>query len=167
MTNTCSVALLLVLVASTRNTRFELSNSARVILTVSVDGGGGAVTGFIVSVALRVTPLNAPLIVALVAVVTVVVLTLKFADAAPAATVTLAGTVAAALLLVSVTTVADGAVELNRTVPWIEFPPTTEVADNVSDNNESGAGSGGGGGVTVTVRLRRPSWLLRILMLTF
>ena len=160
------MALLLVLVASTRKTRFELSNSARVILTVSVDGCG-AVVGLMVSVALRVTPLNPPLIVALVAAVTVVVLIVKFAEAAPAATVTLAGTDAAALLLVSVTTVADGAVALNLTVPWTEFPPTTELDANVSDDNESGAGSEGGGGVTVTVRLRRPSWLLRILMLMF
>jgi hypothetical protein len=157
-----------------RSVCFELSNSARDILTVSVDGGGGggggAVTGLIVSVALRVTPLNAPLIVALVAAFTVVVLTVKFAEAAPAATVTLAGTDAAALLLVSVTTVADGAVALNLTVPWTEFPPTPELGANVSDDNESGAGfggGGGGGGVTVTVRSRRPSWLLRILMVMF
>ena len=120
VTNTRSVALLLVLVASTRNVRFELSNSARVILTVSVlggGGGGGAVTGLIVSVALRVMPLKAPLIVALVTALTVVVLIVKFADDAPAATVTLAGTVAAALLLARLTTVADGAAALNLTVP--------------------------------------------------
>jgi hypothetical protein len=112
VTNTRRVALLLVLVASTRNVRFELSNSARVILTVSVDGDGAGLT---VSVALRVTPPKAPLITALVAVVTVVVLILKLADVAPAATVTLAGTVATALLLASVTTVAAGAAALNVT----------------------------------------------------
>ena len=119
MTNTCSVALLLVLVASTRKTRLALSNSARVILTVSVDGGGGGVvaTGLIVSVALRVTPLKVPLIIALVVAVTVVVLTVKLADEAPAATVTLAGTDAAVLLLASVTTVAAGAAALNVTLP--------------------------------------------------
>ena len=102
VTNTRSVALLLVLVASTRKMRFELSNSARVILTVSVLGGGGAATGLIVSVALRVTPPNEPLIVALVVALTAVVLTVKFAELAPAATVTLAGTEAAALLLARV-----------------------------------------------------------------
>lgn len=117
MTKTCSVALLLVLVASTRKMRFELSNSARVILTVSVLGGGGAATGLIVSVALRVMPLRVPLIVALIVALTVVVLTVKFADEAPAATVTLAGTVAAGLLLARVTTVAAGAAALNLTVP--------------------------------------------------
>lgn len=117
VTNTRRVALLLVLVASTRNVRFELSNSARVILTVSVLGGGGAAAGLIVSVALRVTPLKVALIVALVAVVTAAVLMVKLADDAPAATVTLAGTEAAALLLANVTTVAEGAVALKLTVP--------------------------------------------------
>ena len=116
VTNTCSVAVLFVLVASTRNVRLPLSNSARVILTVSV-AGGVVVTGLIVSVALRVMPLNVPLIIALVVAVTVVVLMVKLAEAAPAATVTLAGTVAAALLLARLTIVADGAVALNLTVP--------------------------------------------------
>ena len=110
------MALLLVLVASTRKVRFELSNSARVILTVSVDGGG-AETGVIVSVALRVTPLNVPLIIALALVVTVVVLTVKVADVVPAATVTLAGTDATALLLARLTIVAAGAAALNVTLP--------------------------------------------------
>lgn len=117
VTNTRSVALLLVLVASTRKTRFELSNSARVILTVSVLGGGGAVTGLIVSVLLRVTPLKAPLIIALIVALTVPVVTVKLADDAPAATVTLAGTVAAALLLARVMVVAAGAAALKVTVP--------------------------------------------------
>ena len=113
------MALLLVLVASTRKTRFALSNSARVILTVSVlgGGGGGAATGLIVSVALRVMPLRVPLIVALVAAVTVVVLIVKLAEDAPAATVTLAGTEAAALLLARLTVVAAVAAALNLTVP--------------------------------------------------
>lgn len=118
VTNTRRVALLLVLVASTRRTRFELSYSARVILTVSVlGGGGGAATVLIVNVALRVVPPNEPLIVALVVALTAVVLTVKVAELAPAATVTLAGTEAAALLLVSVTTAGDGATALSVTVP--------------------------------------------------
>ena len=119
VTNTRSVALPLLLVASTRNVRFELSYSARVILTVSVagGGGGGAAVGLIASVALRVTPLKAPLITALVVAVTAVVPTVKLAEDAPAATVTLAGTEADALLLARLTTVADGAAALNLTVP--------------------------------------------------
>lgn len=114
LTNTRNVALLLVLVASMRNTRLSVSYSARVILTVSVVGD---VFGFIVNVALRVMPLNVPLIVALVVALTAVVLTIKLAELAPAETVTLAGTEAAALLLASATTVADGAAALSVTVP--------------------------------------------------
>jgi hypothetical protein len=109
--------LLLVLVASTRKTRLSLSNSARVILTASVLGGGSAATGLIESAALRVMPLRVPLIVALTVALIVVVLTVKFAEEAPAATVTLGGTVAAALLLARVTTVAAVAAALNLTVP--------------------------------------------------
>jgi hypothetical protein len=114
---TCNVALELVLVASTRKMRLPESNSARVILTVSVAGGGVVTAGLIVSVALRVSPLNVPLIVAVVVAVTAVVFTVNVADEDPAATVTDGGTVAEALLLASVTNVADVAAALNLTVP--------------------------------------------------
>ena len=115
---TCSVALELELVASTRKIRLPESNSARVIRTVSVaGGGGGAPAGLIVRVALRVTPLNVPLIVAVVVADTAVVLTVNVAEDAPAATVTDGGTVADALLLARVTTVADVAAAVNLTVP--------------------------------------------------
>lgn len=114
---TCNVALELVLVASTRKIRLPESNSARVIPTVSVAGGGVVTAGLIVSVALRVSPLNVPLIVTVVVAVTAVVFTVNVADEDPAATVTDGGTVAEALLLASVTNVADVAAALNLTVP--------------------------------------------------
>ena len=158
VTNTCSLASLRVLVASTRNERLPESYSARVILTVSVavGGGGGALTGLIVNVAERVMPLKAPLIVAVVEALTVVVLTVKFAEDAPAATVTDAGTVADALLLASVTTVADGAAALSLTVPCTVLPPVTDGALSESADNVNGAGAGVDG-VTVTVTSRLPS----------
>jgi hypothetical protein len=90
----------------------------------------------IVSEAERVRPLNVALIVAVVLAVTAPVLIVNVADDAPAATVTDAGTLADALLLARVTTVADGAVALSRTV----LPPVTEVALNVKDESESGGG---------------------------
>ena len=71
----------------------------------------------IVSVALRVTPLNVPLIVAVVVADTAVVSTVNVAEDEPAATVTDGGTVADALLLARVTTVADVAAAVNRTLP--------------------------------------------------
>jgi hypothetical protein len=103
-------------------------------------GGGGAFTGLIVSVALRVRPLNVPLIVAVVVADTAVVLTVNVADDAPAATVTDAGTVTDALLLKRLTTVVDGVAALNLTVPPTEFPPVTEVALRVTEDKLSGSG---------------------------
>lgn len=106
------------LVASTRRARLPLSYSARVMLTLSVDGGGGVVAaGLMVSVALRVTPFSAALIVAVPVVVTDVVPIAKVPEDAPAAIVMLAGTVALVLLLARPTTVAAGAAALNVTVP--------------------------------------------------
>src|SRR6185295_6003883 len=156
-------ALELVLVASTRKVRFAVSYSARVILTVSVaGGGGGAPAGLIVSVALRVTPLNVPLIVAVVVADTAVVFTVNVAEDDPAATVTDGGTVADALLLASVTTVADVAAALNLTVPWTGFPPTTDAGFRVTEARLTGAG-GVVPGLTVTEVSRLPSVLWRTL----
>ena len=130
------------LVASTRTTRLPESYSARVIRTVSVagGGGGGAFTGLIVSDAERVTPFKAAEMAAVVVALTAVVLTVKVPEVAPAATVTLAGTVADALLLARVTVVAAGAAALSVTVPCAAFPPVTEVGFSVTAATVSGAG---------------------------
>ena len=69
-----------------------------------------------------------PEIVTEVSIVTAVVVTVNVAVVALAATVTLDGTVAAALLLVRVTTAPpDGAGPLRVTVPVEGLPPVTEV----------------------------------------
>jgi hypothetical protein len=63
------------------------------------------------------------------------VVTVKVADVLPAGTVTLFGTVAAAVLLLERVTTEPpvGAATLSRTVPVELFPPTTEVGLNVND----------------------------------
>jgi hypothetical protein len=77
----------------------------------------------------------------------------KFAELAPAATVTLGGTVAAALLLANVTAVAAWAGALNVTVPVEDAPPITDVG--LSDK-PARVGVGLGPGVAVElIRTRR------------
>ena len=93
VTKTCSVAVERVLVASTRRTRLEVSYCASVILTVSADTDAG----LSVSVAVRVVAFKVALITTLAVEATDVVVMVKLADDAPAATVTLAGTEASAL----------------------------------------------------------------------
>jgi hypothetical protein len=117
-------------------------------LTASDDREACAGGFDIVNSALRLTPPAEPLIVADVDVVTVAVLTVNVALVAPAATVTLAGTVArAVLLLVSVTTAPpDGAALASVAVPCEVLPPAT--VDGLSVIAESVAG-GGAAGVTV------------------
>jgi hypothetical protein len=69
------------------------------------------------------------------------VATVKLAVVCPAATVTLAGTVAAALLLDSVTTVPPlGATAVRVTVPVELAPPVTVLGFSVS---AEGTGAGG------------------------
>ncbi|SRR5712664_154542 len=81
---------------------------------------------------------------------TALVLTVNVALVAPAATVTLDGTLAAAVLLLDSATAAppDGAAPLSVTVPVEDcVPPTTLVGFTV---NEESVGAGGGAGVTVS-----------------
>src|SRR6266403_6413110 len=69
---------------------------------------------------------------------TALVPTANVAVVAPAATVTLEGTVAAAVLLLESATVAPpaGAGPLSVTVPVEEFPPTTLVGFSASEERE-------------------------------
>ena len=102
-------------------------------------GGGGGVT---VSTAVRLTPANVPPMVAEVDETTETVLTVNVALVAPAATVTLAGTVAAAvLLLVRVTTAPpEGAALVSVTVPCDAVPPVTLAGLTATDDNAAAAG---------------------------
>src|SRR5437867_9781758 len=71
-----------------------------------------------------------------------VVLTVKVALVLPAGTVTLAGTVAAPVLLLDKLTTAPplGAGPLSVTVPVEELPPVTLVGLRLSDESVGGAG---------------------------
>jgi hypothetical protein len=117
---------------------------------VGAAGTGGGVT---VTLAFRVTP-SVPEITTVVFVDTALVFTAKLAAVAPAATETLAGTVAAAWLLDSVTVAPpDGATPLNVTVPVETLPPTTLVGLSESAESVTGAGPAGAtdsGAVLVT-----------------
>jgi hypothetical protein len=79
---------------------------------------------------------------------TVVVVTVKVAVVAPAATVTLPGTVVAAESSASVTIAPPaGAALVSVTVPVDELPPVTLVGLNASEESDAG-------GVTVSVVVR-------------
>src|SRR6476660_10540400 len=82
---------------------------------------------------------------------TAVVVIGKVALLAPAGTVTLAGTVAAVLLLDSVTVAPPvGAAPLRVTVPVDELPPVTLVGLTATEDKDKAAG------VTVSVAVRIP-----------
>ena len=107
-------------------------------------GSGGGVT---VSVADLLTPPSDAEMVTGVDVTTAVVFTGNVALVAPAAIVTVGGTLAAPLLLESATCAPPvEAAPLNVTVPVEEFPPTTLVGFSESEERV-----GGGGGAAVTV----------------
>src|SRR5258708_4026854 len=75
--------------------------------------------------------------------VTALVATVNVALVAPAATVTLAGVLATAVLLLESVTAAppDGAAAVKVTVPVEEFPPVTLVGFQVSEGRATGAGA--------------------------
>jgi hypothetical protein len=99
-------------------------------------------------VAVRVVPSYEAEIVAEVGRRTMDVLTVKDALVAPAGTVTLEGTLAAPLLLESVTIAPPaGAGPVSVTVPVEGVPPMTLAGFSVSDER---VGGGGGAGVTVS-----------------
>jgi hypothetical protein len=96
--------------------------------------------GFIVSEAVLVTVFKVEEIITAVAAATDFEVTVNVALAAPAATATLAGTVAAlVLLLVRVTVIPPaGAAEVNVTVP-LEVPPAVSVVGFKAIAESSGA----------------------------
>lgn len=89
-------------------------------------------------------PPNEPEMVTFVEEATEEVLTVKFADVAPAPTVTLAGTVAAEVLLLERETTAPpvGAAEESVTVPCEELPPVTELGFTETADSVAEGGSG-------------------------
>ena len=91
---------------------------------------------------MRVTPPALAVIVAVVGAVTCVVPMANDALAAPCATVTLAGTLAAVLLSLSVTTNPPaGAADVSVTVPCAPLPPVTLAG--LTDTADNAAGPGG------------------------
>ncbi len=122
-------------------TRSPLRPVAVTVSATLVPGGGGG--GVTVSAAVFVAPPNAPVIVAVVDALTAVVATLNVALVAPAGTVTLAGTVAAAVLLLDSVTDAPpaGAALVNLAVPCAAFPPTTLVGLSAIVDRAGAAGA--------------------------
>lgn len=114
---------------------------------MSDGAGNGAVdvdAGVTVSVVVRLMPPYVAVIVTAVFAVTAEVLTPKFALAAPAATVMLAGTETTDVFaLLSVTTAPPlGAPLVNVIVPWAVVPPTTEVGLTLTADRLAVVGGG-------------------------
>jgi hypothetical protein len=129
-----SVALELVLVASTESSPFEATYSARETETVSLLEAPGET----VSTAVRVLPPYEAEIVAEAEAVTVFEVTANVALVAPAGTVTCAGTEATAVLLL-VTVIGappDGAADVKVMVAVDELPPVTVTGLRARDATE-------------------------------
>src|SRR5262245_38270574 len=116
-------------------------------------GSGPVGTGLTVSVAVRVAPPPTPVIVTAVVLATVLVETVKVALVAPAATVTLAGSVGTAVVgLDSVTTRPPaGAALVSVAVPVEALPPVTEVGLRRTERGLAGGGTGVAESVAVRV----------------
>src|SRR5918911_3417517 len=97
------------------------------------------------------SPPTVPMITADCALVTSLVETVKVARVDPAGTVTLGGTVAAAVLSLVRSTVKppEGAAELRVTVPVAGSGPTTSVGLTVSEERDTEDDGGGGEELTV------------------
>ena len=131
VTNTCSVAFALLLVASTRSLRLPVSYSARVIATES---GAGVACGVTVRPTLRVTPPELPLKVTGVRAATCLVVILTVLSTNPAGIVAVTGTFATfgLLLLNCTTTPPAGAPESRLTMPRAVAPPLTVEGETVT-----------------------------------
>ena len=116
--------------------------------------------GLTVRVVVRLTPAKVAVSVTGVAVVTDEVVAANVALVAPAATVTLAGTVTALLALVSATCAPPvGAGAVRVTVPVEEAPPTTLVGETATVDRVGVAGAATGrepSAWTRTGRTHRP-----------
>src|SRR2546427_2696003 len=139
-TKTCNVAAELELVAVTLSRRSPAAYKACVIETVSVVADDGDT----VRTAVRVAPPNVAEIVVELEAVTAFEVTLKVALVAPAGTVTLTGTVAAAVLLLESVTEApaDGAADVSVTVAVDEAPPVTLVGLRLSAETDGPVAKG-------------------------
>jgi hypothetical protein len=94
------------------------------------------ITGAVIVSVAPFEPLYVPAIVAVELLLTAIVVTGNVAVVAPVGTVTLGGTVAAALLLESVTTTPPfGATPARVTVPVEELPPTTLAGSSVTEES--------------------------------